>query len=185
VADVQVAVGLRRKAGHDAGVFARFEVVGDDLADKIERAGGLGSGHSLAFLCMPRQIFPENVSNRENNSIGREVVWGTVGIVKMPQTLKARVIVVPWRGVAGDADFAAVGLHDFLADGQPQAAAPGLGGVKGVQAFLQDSGDMPSPVSPMSTSTWSSWRRLATVRVPPWGMASRAFFRRFSTTWWR
>jgi hypothetical protein len=41
VADVQVAVGLRRKTGDGGGVFAGGQVIGDDLADEV----GFGAGY--------------------------------------------------------------------------------------------------------------------------------------------
>jgi hypothetical protein len=37
MADMQIAVRLRRKPGHNLGVFAGFEVVVNDLADEIPR----------------------------------------------------------------------------------------------------------------------------------------------------
>jgi hypothetical protein len=37
VADVEVAIGFRRKAGHDTSiVFVRFFICGDDFADEIK-----------------------------------------------------------------------------------------------------------------------------------------------------
>ena len=68
VADVEVAVGLRRKAGHHPAVLARGQVVGDDLADKIQGTGGLGSGHSMGSFSENAQIYRENVSKPGNNS---------------------------------------------------------------------------------------------------------------------
>jgi hypothetical protein len=44
VADVQVAVGLRREAGADGGVPAAGQVVADDLADEVAADGGGGVG---------------------------------------------------------------------------------------------------------------------------------------------
>ncbi len=45
VPDVQVAVGLGRKAGHHfAAVFARLLILGHDAADEVERGGGAGEG---------------------------------------------------------------------------------------------------------------------------------------------
>ena len=68
VADVQVAVGLGRKAGHNPAVLARGQVVGDDLADKIQGTGGLGSGHSMGSFSENAPIYRENVSKPGNNS---------------------------------------------------------------------------------------------------------------------
>ena len=46
VPDVQVAVGLRRKAGDDAvAVLGGLEVLGNDLADEVEGSSCFGSGH--------------------------------------------------------------------------------------------------------------------------------------------
>ena len=44
VADVEVAVGLRRKAGVDAGILFFRDVCGDDVADKIGGAAGVAAG---------------------------------------------------------------------------------------------------------------------------------------------
>ena len=49
VADVQVAVGLRGKAGHDpAVVFAGLQVCGHDVANKVRRLS-VNLGHSKSF----------------------------------------------------------------------------------------------------------------------------------------
>ena len=41
MADVQITVRLRRKAGVGAAVLAGFQIVGDDLTNEVERPCGL------------------------------------------------------------------------------------------------------------------------------------------------
>ncbi|MNC35625.1 hypothetical protein D3C75_841140 [compost metagenome] len=48
MADVQVAVGLRREAGDDLGVLAGFQVGLDDRAEEVRGSGGsLGLAHGI------------------------------------------------------------------------------------------------------------------------------------------
>src|SRR5207237_9130476 len=50
VPDVQVAVRLRRKAGHDATVLAALQVVLDDLADEVPGRHTLHIYHRRAWF---------------------------------------------------------------------------------------------------------------------------------------
>ena len=58
MADMQVAVRLRREAGHDFGVLARLQVVVNDLADKVPRFVSLMNFDCFRRGGIVRELFP-------------------------------------------------------------------------------------------------------------------------------
>ena len=63
MADMQVTVGFRRKAGLDGGMFARGKVIAHDLADEVGTDRGVGAGgrvgHGVIAIQMQSRILAE------------------------------------------------------------------------------------------------------------------------------
>ena len=78
MADMQVTVRFGRKAGHDPAVLARGQVVGDDLADKIQ--GREASGVAIVWVPFRemRSYTGKNVSKPGNNSRGGQFLCEVV-----------------------------------------------------------------------------------------------------------
>src|SRR2546430_1746687 len=87
-------------------------------------------------------------------------------------------------GCGADIDFSSMLFDYTVADGQAQArtAAIGLGGENGSKMRWICSRGMPAPVSAISTSTLPLCAAVRTSNMPPLGMASRAFRKRFRKT---
>src|SRR5690606_27949802 len=97
VADVQVAVGLGRKAGPDRGMLPAGQVVADDLADEVLLAGGgrcgacrgvFGLGHAVMGECRRGPAPWTGQCSREQGGGGGDRNCDAVTIL-MVRTLRA------------------------------------------------------------------------------------------------
>ena len=79
VADVQVAIGLRRETRDGGLVFARREVLRDDLADEVLGFGGVGHGGSAGGFA---ELFEQRLieSNTRFEVLDREVLVGSMNL---------------------------------------------------------------------------------------------------------